>query len=127
VAVAGRSGRLLADLVPAIERTAQLTRGVAGSCREQATSVDQMNRAMSQVEIVTQRNASAAEELAATVEEIAGSAESLRDLVAYFRVEEARGGLGGARAAGAGSRAPTRDADGLRGGVARLVGGEATN
>jgi methyl-accepting chemotaxis protein len=55
-----------------------------------------MNRAMSQVELVTQRNASAAEELAATVEEITASAESLRDLVAYFRVQE--GGRGGVAA-----------------------------
>ena len=90
VTVAERSGRLLAELVPAIDRTADLTRGVAGTCREQASSVEQMNRAMSQVELVTQRNASAAEELAATVEEITASAESLRDLVSYFRVEEAR-------------------------------------
>jgi methyl-accepting chemotaxis protein len=88
VEIARRSGHLLTELVPAIEHTAQLTRGVAGSCREQATGVEQMNRAMNQVELVTQRNASAAEELAATVEEITASAEALRDLVAYFRVEE---------------------------------------
>jgi methyl-accepting chemotaxis protein len=92
VQVARRSGHLLSALVPAIEHTAALTRGVAGSCREQATGVDQMNRAMNQVELVTQRNASAAEQLAATVQEITASAEALRDLVAYFRVEErARG------------------------------------
>jgi methyl-accepting chemotaxis protein len=86
--VANRSGSLLGELVPAIEKTAQLTRAVAGSCREQASGVQQMNRAMTQVELVTQRNASAAEELAATVEEMTASAESLRNLVAYFRVEE---------------------------------------
>jgi methyl-accepting chemotaxis protein len=94
VEIASRSGRRLADLVPAIDRTAELTRGVAGACREQATGVDQMNRAMNQVELVTQRNASAAEELSATVEEITASAESLRDLVAYFRVDGARGDEG---------------------------------
>jgi methyl-accepting chemotaxis protein len=88
VRVAKRSGSLLGELVPAIEKTAQLTRAVAGSCREQASGVQQMNRAMTQVELVTQRNASAAEELAATVEEMTASAESLRNLVAYFRVEE---------------------------------------
>jgi methyl-accepting chemotaxis protein len=88
VEIARRSGRLLAELVPAIEKTAQLTRGVADSCREQASGVGQMNQAMTQVELVTQRNASAAEELSATVEEITASAESLRDLVAYFRVED---------------------------------------
>jgi methyl-accepting chemotaxis protein len=92
VKIAERSGRLLSELVPAIDRTSELTRAVAGTCREQAASVDQMNRAMTQVELVTQRNASAAEELAATVEEITTSAEALRDLVSYFRVEDARRG-----------------------------------
>jgi methyl-accepting chemotaxis protein len=86
--VANRSGTLLGDLVPAIEKTAQLTRSVAVTCREQASGVQQMNRAMIGVESVTQRNASAAEELAATVEEMTASAESLRNLVAYFHVEE---------------------------------------
>ena len=94
VEIAARSGRRLADLVPAIDRTSELTRSVAGACREQAAGVDQMNRAMNQVELVTQRNASAAEELSATVEEITASAESLRDLVAYFRVDGARANLG---------------------------------
>jgi methyl-accepting chemotaxis protein len=96
VEVARRSGHLLSELVPAIEKTAQLTRSVAGSCREQTSGVEQMTRAMNQVELVTQQNASASEELAATVEEITASAESLRDLVAYFRVEETRGALRGA-------------------------------
>src|SRR5205085_2725083 len=102
--VANRSGTLLGELVPAIEKTAQLTRGVAGSCREQASGVQQMNRAMTQVELVTQRNASAAEELAATVEEMTASAESLRILVAYFRVEDmpARGQAVGLAATGNG-------------------------
>ncbi|HVU52155.1 MAG TPA: methyl-accepting chemotaxis protein [Polyangia bacterium] len=97
VEIATRSGRQLSELVPAIDKTSELTRSVAASCREQAAGVDQMNRAMNQVELVTQRNASAAEELSATVEEITASAESLRDLVAYFRVEGGRAELGPAR------------------------------
>ncbi len=87
VRLAKRSGALLSELVPAIEKTANLTQSVARSCREQASGVEQMDRAMNQVEHVTQQNASAAEELAATVEEMTASAESLRDLVAYFNVE----------------------------------------
>ena len=117
VEIATSSGRRLSDLVPAIDRTAELTRNVAAACREQAAGVDQMNRAMTQVELVTQRNASAAEELSATVEEITASAESLRDLVAYFRVEGARaehgpanGARGAAKALGWASRPPARAA-----------------
>jgi methyl-accepting chemotaxis protein len=41
---------------------------------------------MSQVDQVTQRNASAAEELASTAEEMAAQAEGLQQLVAHFRL-----------------------------------------
>lgn len=41
---------------------------------------------MTQVDQVTQRNASAAEELASTAEEMASQAEALQRLVSYFRV-----------------------------------------
>jgi methyl-accepting chemotaxis protein len=53
--------------------------------------VAQVNRAMNQVDQVTQRNAAAAEELSSTAEEMASQAESLRQLVGLFRVNAADG------------------------------------
>ena len=50
-----------------------------------------MNRAMVQVDQVTQRNASAAEELASTAEELSAQAEALQQLVSFFRVAEGTG------------------------------------
>jgi methyl-accepting chemotaxis protein len=43
---------------------------------------------MGVVDQVTQRNASAAEELSSTAEEMASQAEALQQLVAYFSVRE---------------------------------------
>jgi methyl-accepting chemotaxis protein len=86
VQVAERSGGLLAELVPAIRNTAELVQEVAAASDEQATGVRQVNRAMSEVDQVAQRNASAAEELSSAAEEMAAQAESLRDLVAFFRL-----------------------------------------
>jgi methyl-accepting chemotaxis protein len=43
-----------------------------------------MNRAMLQVDQVTQRNASSSEELASTAEEMSAQAETLRQLMSYF-------------------------------------------
>lgn len=86
VAKARMSGERLAALVPAIEKTSALVQEVAAASREQASGVLQINRAMSQVDQVTQRNAGAAEELAATAEELSGQAETLQRLVARFRV-----------------------------------------
>jgi methyl-accepting chemotaxis protein len=86
VKVAERSGQLLKELVPTIRKTADLVQEVSAASREQASGVDQMNTAMSQVDQVMQQNASAAEEMASTAEEVASQAEALRDAVAYFRV-----------------------------------------
>ena len=86
VRVAERSGKLLGDLVPAIRKTADLVQEVAAASTEQAAGVSQINRALLSVDQVTQRNASASEELASTAEEMAAQAESLQQLVSFFRV-----------------------------------------
>ena len=86
VKVAERSGQLLGELVPAISRSADMVQEVAAASSEQAAGVSQINRALSGVDQVTQRNASAAEELASTAEEMASQAESLQQLMSFFRV-----------------------------------------
>jgi methyl-accepting chemotaxis protein len=94
VKVATRSGQLLEALVPSIRKTAVLVQEVVAASMEQAVGVGQMNRAMLQVDQVTQRNASASEELASTAEELAAQAESLQQLVSFFQVaNEERGTL----------------------------------
>ena len=85
VDVAQRSGRLLTDLVPTIRRTADLVREVAAASSEQSAGVAQINKAMSLVDQVTQRNASASEELASTAEEMAAQAEALQQTISFFR------------------------------------------
>lgn len=92
VAVAERSGKLLEELVPAIRKTADLVQEVAAASSEQASGVAQINKAMSQVDQVTQRNASASEELASTAEEMSSQAEALNQLMGFFRVNGFEGG-----------------------------------
>jgi methyl-accepting chemotaxis protein len=89
VKVAERSGSLLAELVPAIKKTADLVQEVAAASAEQSAGVGQVSKAMGTVDMVTQRNASAAEELSSTSEEMASQAESLQRLVAFFQVRDA--------------------------------------
>jgi methyl-accepting chemotaxis protein len=86
VSVAVRSGKLLSDLVPAIRRTAELVQEVTAASAEQSSGVTQINRAMSQVDSVTQRNASSAEELSSTAEELAAQSEQLQQLMTFFHV-----------------------------------------
>ena len=86
VVVAERSGTLLQELVPAIKKTAELVQEVTATSREQSGGVSQINKAMASVDTVTQRNASSAEELSSTAEELAGQSEALQQLMAFFRV-----------------------------------------
>jgi methyl-accepting chemotaxis protein len=86
LAVAERSGAMIERLVPTIQKTAGLVQEVAAASREQKEGVAQITRAMSAVDQVTQRNASAAEELSATADQVAIQAEALQKLVAFFRI-----------------------------------------
>jgi methyl-accepting chemotaxis protein len=88
VSVAERSGQLLSDLVPAIRRTAELVQEVTAASAEQSSGVTQINRAMSQVDSVTQRNASSAEELSSTAEELAAQSEQLQQLMTFFHIAD---------------------------------------
>jgi len=86
VSVAERSGAILKELVPAIQKTAELVQDVAAASKEQSSGVTQINKAMGQVDTVTQRNASSAEELSSTSEELAAQSEQLQQLMTFFKV-----------------------------------------
>jgi methyl-accepting chemotaxis protein len=96
VGLAERTGQLLTELVPSIRKTAELVQEVTAASVEQSSGVGQLNKAMTQVDQVTQRNASAAEELSSTAEEMATQAAALKEQVSYFRLpEDARPGPAG--------------------------------
>jgi methyl-accepting chemotaxis protein len=86
VEVAERSGKLIVELVPTIRKTADLVQEVAAASQEQSAGVQQVSKAMGVVDQVTQRNASAAEELSSTAEEMSSQAEALQQLVGFFQV-----------------------------------------
>lgn len=89
VRIAERSAAVLTDLVPSIKKTAELVQEVATASREQTGGVSQVNKAMNQMDQVTQRNASAAEELSGTADQMATQAASLQQLLNAFRIENA--------------------------------------
>jgi len=86
VGTAEHAGEALRALVPSIKKTAELVQEVATASREQSAGVSQVNSAMGQVDQVTQANASAAEELSATAQQVAGQAAKLQEIVSRFRL-----------------------------------------
>ena len=81
-----RSEQRIAELVPSIRRTAELVQGMATAANEQAAGVSRINVAIAQTDRVTEQNASAAQELASTAEEVSAQADALRDLASFFRL-----------------------------------------
>lgn len=88
VRVAERSGQQLGELVPSIRQTAELVQEVAAASGEQSAGVNQINRAMAAMDLITQRNASSSEELASTAEEMNSQAEALAQLISFFRTSD---------------------------------------
>jgi len=88
-AVAGQAGDLLRQMVPDIQRTAELVQEINGASRDQAEGANQIASALGQLEGVIRQNASSSEDLAATAEEIAAQAEELRGSMSFFRLTNA--------------------------------------
>lgn len=86
VSLAEQAGNLFEQLVPDIKRTSDLVQEITAASQEQSSGVAQINIAMGQLNQITQQNASASEELAATAEEMTAQAGQLMDLINYFKV-----------------------------------------
>ncbi len=94
---------MLQQLVPDIQRTAELVSEISAACREQNAGAEQINQAIQQLDKVTQQtnetvgqldevtqqNASAASEMSATAEQLSAEAGRLNDRVAFFRLDAA--------------------------------------
>jgi methyl-accepting chemotaxis protein len=88
VAVAEKSGKLLEQIVPDIQKTARLVQEISASSREQSTGAEQVNTAIQQLNEVTQQNAASAEEMASSSEELASQAEQMRETVSFFKIDQ---------------------------------------
>ena len=88
VEIAERAGSMLGEMVPDIQRTAELVQEISASSKEQDTGADQINKAIQQLDSVIQQNASASEEMASTSEELSSQAEQLQDSIAFFTIAD---------------------------------------
>ncbi len=64
----------------------QLVGEIASASTEQSTGIDQINKAVADIDIIVQKNAAAAQESASTSEEMKSSARRLETLVAELRL-----------------------------------------
>ncbi len=84
--VADKAGKMLEGLIPQISRTAELVQEISAACSEQDKSVSEISTAIGQLDSVTQNNASASEEIAATSEELSSQAQLLAQAMTFFKI-----------------------------------------
>lgn len=87
VGIVEEASQQLSNIVPEMEKTAILVQEIAASSMEQNSGAGQINNAIQQLNNVTQQNAASAEEMATNSEELSGQAALLKELIAYFKVE----------------------------------------
>lgn len=81
-----QSGDTLDEIVTSVKRVTDIVSEIAAASREQAGGIDQVNKAVTQMDQVTQGNASQTEELSGTAESLAAQAAQLQHLVAQFNL-----------------------------------------
>jgi methyl-accepting chemotaxis protein len=92
VDVAEKAGAMLLQIVPDIQKTAELVQEISSASNEQNAGAEQINKAVQQLDQVIQQNASASEEMASTSEELTSQAERLLEAIAFFYVGGDNGG-----------------------------------
>lgn len=88
VAVAEKAGSMLAGIVPDIRKTAELVQEISASNGEQNSGAEQINKALVQLDLVIQQNASASEEMASMAEELASQADMLKETMGFFKISD---------------------------------------
>lgn len=88
VQVAEKAGSLLTQIVPDIQKTAQLVQEITAASNEQNSGAEQINSAIQQLNQVVQQNASASEEMSSTSEELSSQAVQLQDTIAFFKIND---------------------------------------
>jgi methyl-accepting chemotaxis protein len=86
VGIAEKAGQMLIQLVPDIQKTAELIREITASGNEQDSGSKQINKAIRELDKVIQQNAGSAEEMASTSEELSSQAQTLQSAISFFKV-----------------------------------------
>ena len=87
VTAAEKAGEMLTKLVPDVRKTRDLVREISAASQEQSLGTNQINRAIQELDGVIQQNASAAEEMAATAQDLSNQSDMLMENVSFFQID----------------------------------------
>ncbi|KIX13925.1 methyl-accepting chemotaxis protein [Dethiosulfatarculus sandiegensis] len=87
-----KSGSLLHEIIENVQNVAGTIGEISASSQEQAQGIDEINKAVAQMDDAVQQNAALVEEAASSSENMAAAAEELRSQMAQFKVRGQTGG-----------------------------------
>ena len=91
VKLVGNAGASLGEIVTSINRVADIIAEIAAASKEQATGVEEINRAVTQMDQMTQQNGALVEESAASSRTLQDEAQTMYENMSAFQIGEAAG------------------------------------
>ena len=88
VDLVSRTGASLNEIVASIKSVAEIVADIAAASNEQATGIEQVNRALTQMDEVTQQNSALVEENAATTRTLEDQARTMHEKVSSFLIDD---------------------------------------
>ena len=84
-----QAGKTMDELVGSVKQVASIMTEIAAASHEQSSGIEQINKAITQMDHVVQTNASLVEEATAAASSMASQAAGLARVVAQFQIDEA--------------------------------------
>jgi len=92
-----KAGATMDEIVTSVARVTDIMAEIMAAGAEQSAGIEQINQAVVQMDQATQQNAALVEEAAAATASLQDQAHALSGLVGTFRLDQADGGVRGAR------------------------------
>jgi methyl-accepting chemotaxis protein len=102
-----QSGQTLEQIVASVKKVSDIVAEIAAASREQSSGIEQVNRAVMQMDELTQQNAALVEEATASSQAMADQARELNEMMARYQVAGAEGAVVTKRASSAPRAAAT--------------------
>ena len=93
VELVNSTGKSLGEIVDSIKRLSDIVSEISAASNEQATGVEEINRAVSQMDEMTQQNAALVEESAASAKTLLEQSRGMRQRMTFFKVDPNAGSV----------------------------------
>jgi methyl-accepting chemotaxis protein len=92
-----QSGQTLEQIVASVKKVSDIVAEIAAASREQSSGIEQVNRAVMQMDELTQQNAALVEQATASSQAMADQARELNEMMSRYRVAAAEAAAAAAR------------------------------